>query len=67
MKYTLLQQQQMQELCNRLTRLRAVDGLEPAAMSLLSYLGSKKEPGLTDLEAKLLDCLEAEYLGQKSD
>lgn len=61
MKYTLLQQQQMQELCNRLTRLRAVRGLEPAAMSLLSYLGSKKEPGLTALEAKLLDCLEAEY------
>jgi hypothetical protein len=64
MQYSSTQRQQMQQLFDRLTRLRAVDGLEPAAMSLLSYLGSKKEPGLTVLEAKLLDCLETEYLAQ---
>ncbi len=65
MKYTPEQQQQMQSLCHRLIRLRACGDLEPAAHSILSDLGRKKQPSLTPIEEKLLGVLESEY-GLKS-
>ncbi len=61
MKYTPEQQQQMQSLCHRLIRLRACGDLEPAAHSILSDLGRKKQPSLTPIEEKLLSVLESEY------
>ena len=61
MKYTPEQQQQMQSLCHRLIRLRACGNLEPAAHSILSDLGRKKQPDLTPIEEKLLGVLESEY------
>ena len=65
MEYTPEQQQQMQSLCHRLLRLRACGNLEPAAHSILSDLGRKKQPSLTPIEEKLLSVLESEY-GLKS-
>ena len=61
MKYTPEEQQQMQSLCHRLIRLRACGNLEPAAHSILSDLGRKKQPSLTPIEEKLLSVLESEY------
>ncbi len=61
MKYTPEQQQQMQSLCHRIIRLRACGNLEPAAHSILSDLGRKKQPDLTPIEEKLLGVLESEY------
>ncbi len=61
MEYTSEQQQQMQSLCHRLIRLRACGNLEPAAHSILSDLGRKKQPDLTPIEEKLLSVLESEY------
>ncbi len=61
MKYTPEEQQQMQSLCHRLIRLRACGNLEPAAHSILSDLGRKKQPYLTPIEEKLLSVLESEY------
>ncbi len=61
MKYTPEEQQQMQSLCHRIIRLRAGGDLEPAAHSILSDLGRKKQPYLTPIEEKLLSVLESEY------
>ncbi len=61
MKYTPEEQQQMQSLCHRQFLLRACGNLEPAAHSILSDLGRKKQPYLTPIEEKLLSVLESEY------
>ena len=51
----------MQELGDRIKRLRERDSLEESAYSFLGFLGKLKRPELTPLEEKLLSVLESEY------
>jgi hypothetical protein len=51
----------MQELCDRILRLREKDELEESVYAFLGFLGKLKRPELTLLEEKLLTVLEAEY------
>jgi hypothetical protein len=53
--------EQMQQLCDRIKRLRERDKLEELAYTFLGFLGKLKRPELTPLEEKLLAVLEAEY------
>ncbi|MBD2497905.1 hypothetical protein [Nostoc sp. FACHB-280] len=53
--------QQMQMICDRITRLRESENLEEAAKAVLKYLGEVKRPYLTDVEKKLLSVIEQEY------
>jgi hypothetical protein len=53
--------EQMQELCDRILRLREKDELEESVYAFLGFLGKLKRPELTLLEEKLLTVLEAEY------
>ncbi|MBD2459226.1 hypothetical protein H6G80_34970 [Nostoc sp. FACHB-87] len=53
--------QQMQEVCDRIMRLRESENLEEAAKAVLKYLGEVKRPYLTDVEKKLLSVIEQEY------
>jgi hypothetical protein len=53
--------ERMQELCDRIKKLRERDELEESVYVFLSFLGKLKRPELTLLEEKLLAVLEAEY------
>ena len=53
--------ERMQELGDRIKKLREKDSLEETAYSFLSRLGKLKHPELTPLEEKLLSVLESEY------
>lgn len=53
--------EQMNSVCDRLTKLRNTDKLEEAAVSVLQHIGQVKRPYLTPLEEKLLSILEQEY------
>ncbi|MBW4596262.1 MAG: hypothetical protein KME46_25990 [Brasilonema angustatum HA4187-MV1] len=53
--------EQLQLLCDRLSKLRNSSDLEQAAVSVLKHLGEVKRPYLTPLEEKLLGVLEQEY------
>ncbi|MBD2492376.1 hypothetical protein H6G77_33410 [Aulosira sp. FACHB-615] len=53
--------QQMQEICDRITRLQESENLEEAGRAMLKYLGELKRSYLTDVEEKLLSVIEQEY------
>jgi hypothetical protein len=53
--------ERMQELCDRIKKLREKDELEESVYAFLGFLGKLKRPELTLLEEKLLAVLEAEY------
>ncbi|MBD2492683.1 hypothetical protein [Aulosira sp. FACHB-615] len=50
--------QQMQQVCDRITRLRSCENLEEVAKAVLRYLGELKRPYLTDVGEGLLGFLE---------
>ncbi|BCL39675.1 hypothetical protein [Nostoc sp. MS1] len=53
--------QQMQGVCDRITRLRGCENLEEAAHAVLKHLGEVKRPYLTTMEENLLSVIEREY------
>ncbi|MBW4458254.1 MAG: hypothetical protein KME55_39855 [Nostoc indistinguendum CM1-VF10] len=53
--------QQMQLLCDRISRLQENENLEEAARAVLKHLGELKRPYLTAVEEKLLGLIEQEY------
>jgi hypothetical protein len=53
--------QQMQVICDRISRLRENENLEEAARAVLKHLGELKRPYLTLVEEKLLGLIEREY------
>ncbi|MBD2492327.1 hypothetical protein [Aulosira sp. FACHB-615] len=53
--------QQMQQVCDRITRLQESENLEEAGRAMLKYLGELKRSYLTDVEEKLLSVIEQEY------
>jgi hypothetical protein len=53
--------QQMQVICDRITRLRDHENLEEAARNVLKHLGKLKRPYLTAVEEKLLSLIGKEY------
>jgi hypothetical protein len=53
--------QQMQQISDRISRLRENENLEEAARAMLKYLGELKRPYFTDVEEKLLSVIEREY------
>ncbi len=59
--YSDMDCEQMNSVCDRLTRLRDNGKLEQAATSVLQHIGQVKRPYLTPLEEKLLSVLEQEY------
>lgn len=58
--------QQMQVICDRISRLRENDNLEEAARAVLKHLGELKRPYLTAMEEKLLGLIEKEYEDETS-
>ncbi|MBD2492086.1 hypothetical protein [Aulosira sp. FACHB-615] len=56
--------EQMQLVCDRVTRLRESESLEEAAKAVLRYLGELRRPYLTAVEEGLLSFLEARCLLQ---
>lgn len=56
--------QQIQEICDRISRLRERENLEEAARAVLKHLGELKRPYLTTVEEKLLSLIEQEYGGR---
>jgi hypothetical protein len=53
--------QQMQQISDRISRLRENENLEDAPSAMLKYLGELKRPYLTAVEEKLLSVIEQEY------
>jgi hypothetical protein len=53
--------QQMQEISDRIHRLREKENLEDAPSAVLKHLGELKRPYLTAVEEKLLGLIEKEY------
>ncbi|MCC5624100.1 hypothetical protein [Nostoc sp. CHAB 5715] len=53
--------QQMQQISDRISRLRENENLEEAARAVLKHLGELKRPYLTAVEDKLLGLIEREY------
>ncbi|WP_196519984.1 hypothetical protein [Nostoc sp. WHI] len=53
--------QQMQQISDRINRLRNYENLEEAARAVLKHLGELKRPYLTAVEEKLLSVIEKEY------
>ncbi|WP_366828742.1 hypothetical protein [Nostoc sp. NMS2] len=53
--------QQMQQISDRISRLRENENLEEAARAVLKHLGELKRPYLTAVEEKLLSVIEREY------
>ncbi|MBN3907568.1 MAG: hypothetical protein HWQ35_13700 [Nostoc sp. NMS1] len=53
--------QQMQQISDRISRLRQNESLEDAPSAMLNYLGELKRPYLTAVEEKLLSLIEFEY------
>ncbi|WP_375452937.1 hypothetical protein [uncultured Nostoc sp.] len=53
--------QQMQQISDRISRLREHENLEEAARAVLKHLGELKRPYLTVVEEKLLGLIEKEY------
>ncbi|WP_375502577.1 hypothetical protein [uncultured Nostoc sp.] len=53
--------EQMQVICDRISRLRENENLEEAARAVLKHLGELKRPYLTAVEEKLLGVIEQEY------
>ncbi len=53
--------QQMQLLCDRISRLQENENLEEAARAVLKHLGELKRPYLTAVEEKLLGVIEKKY------
>lgn len=60
-EYGEVECEQMQELCDRIKKLRERDSLEELAYMFLGLMGKLKRPYLTGLEEKLLLVLESEY------
>lgn len=60
-EYDEVECERMQELCERIKRLRERDSLEESVYAFLGFLGKLKRPELTPLEEKLLSVLESEY------
>ncbi|WP_193199656.1 hypothetical protein [Nostoc sp. MG11] len=58
--YLPIECEQMQSLCDRITRLRENENLEEPAHTMLKYLGELKRPYLTQFEEKLLSFIEQE-------
>jgi hypothetical protein len=52
--------EQMQVICDRVTRLRQNENLEEAGRAVLKYLAELKRPYLTQVEQKLLSLIELE-------
>jgi hypothetical protein len=52
----------MRGVCDRLSRLRNGDKLEPAQQAILKQFGELKRPDLTPLEEKFLKLVEVEYV-----
>ena len=52
---------QMQQISDRISRLRENENLEDAPSAMLKYLGELKRPYLTAVEEKLLSVIEQEY------
>jgi hypothetical protein len=50
--------QQMQVICDRISRLRENENLEEAARAVLKYLGELKRPYLNAFEEELLSFIE---------
>ncbi|MBW4565949.1 MAG: hypothetical protein KME32_33690 [Mojavia pulchra JT2-VF2] len=61
LNYSDAECQQMQLLCDRISRLREEENLEEAARAVLKHLGELKRPYFTIVEAKLLSLIEREY------
>lgn len=61
LEYSGMDCEQMNSVCDRLTKLRNSGKLEEAAMSVLQHMGQVKRPYLTPLEEKLLSVLETVY------
>ena len=61
LEYSGMDCEQMNSVCDRLTKLRNSGKLEEAAMSVLQHIGQVKRPYLTPLEEKLLSVLETVY------
>jgi hypothetical protein len=61
LEYSGMDCEQMNSVCERLTKLRNSGKLEEAAVSVLQHIGQVKRPYLTPLEEKLLSVLEKEY------
>ncbi|MGI8504518.1 MAG: hypothetical protein ACR2LR_25825 [Hassallia sp.] len=59
--YSDMECEQMNLVCDRLTKLRNSGKLEEAATSLLQHIGQIKRPSLTPLEEELLGVLETVY------
>jgi len=53
--------QQMQQISDRISRLREKENLEEAARAVLKHLGEVKRPYLTAVEERLLSVIEKEY------
>ncbi|MBD2730486.1 hypothetical protein H6G96_30265 [Nostoc sp. FACHB-892] len=53
--------QQMQQISDRISKLRENESLEEAARAVLKHLGELKRPYLTVVEEKLLGLIEKEY------
>ncbi|WP_460203746.1 hypothetical protein [Scytonema sp. NUACC21] len=53
--------QEMQKICDRITRLRSHNILEDAAHAVLRHLGELKRPYLTPIEEGLLSFLEQKH------
>ncbi|MBN3874963.1 MAG: hypothetical protein HWQ42_00455 [Nostoc sp. JL23] len=51
----------MQQISDRISRLRKNESLEEAVRAMLKYLGELKRPYLTTVEEKLLSLIEKEY------
>ncbi|MBD2249243.1 hypothetical protein [Nostoc sp. FACHB-888] len=51
----------MQQISDRINRLRENENLEDAARAVLKHLGELKRLYLTAVEEKLLNLLESEY------
>ncbi|PSF30037.1 hypothetical protein C7H19_24075 [Aphanothece hegewaldii CCALA 016] len=59
--YTEEECQSVQQLCERIKRLRSRDDLEDTAYAFLGLLGKLKQPYLSDLEEEMLSVLERTY------
>lgn len=61
MNYSDAECQQMQQVCDRITRLRGCQNLEEAARAVLKSFGELKRPYLTAFEEELLSFLEEKF------
>lgn len=67
LSYTEEECQLVQQLCDRIKKLREKDNLEETAYAFLGILGKLKRPDLSDLEEEMLTVLEKAYGLKKAD